>query len=73
MTAEKQVQIREEKHRGRATIIHVGVYEPGRHGLSQKREFYSVRQRKQAEEYAAWLRHCIDLAAAAKARNESLS
>lgn len=66
MTSTKQVQIVQGHKPGRAMIIRVGVYEKGRPGLSMERQFYSLRQKKDAEEYAAWLRHLLDLEAAAK-------
>jgi hypothetical protein len=65
--ATKQVQIVQGHKPGRAMIIRVGVYEKGRHGLTMERQFYSLREKKQAEEYAAWLRRLLELEASVAA------
>jgi hypothetical protein len=57
-----------EKHAsGKATIYRVGVCERGRPGLSMQQEFYGLKNKKRAEDYAAWLRHLLNLEAAAMA------
>ena len=57
-----------EKHApGKLTVYRVGVCERGRPGLSMQQEFYGLKNKKRAEDYAAWLRHLLNLETAARA------
>lgn len=63
----KQVQTVESHTPGKATIYRVAVVEPGHPGLSMQQAFYGRKSKSRAEEYAAWLRHLLDLEVTAKA------
>lgn len=63
----KYVRTTETHTPGKATIYRVGVYERGKPQLSMQREFYGLKNKSRAEEYAAWLRHLLNLETAAKA------
>jgi hypothetical protein len=70
MTMRKTVEATEMHKPGKATIYRVGVYEYEGRGrrITMQREFCGLRQKKKADEYAAWLRHLLTLEAAAKER-----
>ena len=63
----KQVQTVESHTPGKATIYRVSVYERGRPGLSMQQVFYGIKNKRRADDYAAWLRHLLDLEATFKA------
>lgn len=65
----KYVSMTERHAPGKATVYRVGVREFGRPVLSMQQEFYGLKNKRRAEDYAAWLRHLLTLeAAAASAR-----
>lgn len=66
----KYVRTTESHTPGKAITYRVGIVEPGRPGLTMQQTFRTLRQKKRAEEYAAWLRHLLDLEATAKAARE---
>jgi hypothetical protein len=54
-----EVKIIERARRGQATVFIVSAVSNGK--VWGVRDFYAERSRKQAEEYAAWLRHLLEL------------
>lgn len=63
----KYVRTTEKHEPGKATIYRVGVYERGKPQMSMQQTFYGRKNKGRAEDYAAWLRHLLDLEASAKA------
>ena len=62
----KYVRTTEKHTPGKATIYRVGVFERGRPGLSMQQEFYGLKNKRLAEDYAAWLLHLLNLETAAR-------
>jgi hypothetical protein len=64
-TMTKYVRTTENRTPGKATIYRVGVFERGQPGLAMQQEFYGLKNKKRAEDYAAWLLHLLNLEIAA--------
>ena len=65
-----KVETTETHKPGKATLYRVCVcrYDNGGKQVTMQREFRGLRNKKRADEYAAWLEHLLMLEAAAAAR-----
>jgi hypothetical protein len=65
-----KVETTETHKPGKATLYRVCVcrYEDGGRQVTMQREFSGLRNKKKADEYAAWLAHLVMIESATKAQ-----